>query len=58
MSLLQCFGHDLRSDPLDLDIHLQGGDAILGAGDFEVHVAEMIFQALDIGQDSSNVRLL
>src|SRR3546814_6855045 len=31
--------HDFLGDALDLDVHLQGGDAVRGAGDLEVHVA-------------------
>ena len=34
----------------DLDVHLQRGDALLGAGDLEVHVAEVILVAEDVGQ--------
>ena len=37
--------------PAIFDIHLQRGDAALGAGDFEVHVAEMILVAEDVGED-------
>ena len=32
--------HDLDRDALDLDVHLQGGDALFRAGDLEVHVAQ------------------
>src|SRR5579884_802452 len=49
--LLQGFTHDLRGDARDLDIHLQGGDAVAGAGDFEIHVAVVVFGAGDIGED-------
>ena len=42
--------HDLRGDRGDLDVHLQRGDALLGAGDLEVHVAEMILVAEDVGE--------
>ncbi len=35
--------HDLFGDALDLDVHLERGDARFRAGDLEVHVAEMIF---------------
>ena len=35
---------------LDLDIHLDGGDAVHRARDLEVHVAEEVLKALDIGQ--------
>ncbi len=51
MCLLQCFLHHLRAQTADLDIHLQGGDALGSAGDFEIHIAEVVFGALDIGQD-------
>ena len=43
--------HDLLGDALDLDVHLQRGDALVGAGHLEVHVAEMILVAEDVGQD-------
>ena len=46
------------SDALDLDVHLQGGDALVGAGDFEVHIAQVIFGAQDIGQHGHSRRLL
>jgi hypothetical protein len=42
--------HDLFGDAGDLDVHLQGGDALFGAGDLEVHVAEMILVAKDVGE--------
>ena len=40
-----------RVKPGDLDVHLDGGDALLGAADLEVHVAEVIFVAEDVGED-------
>src|SRR5262249_6274726 len=42
--------HDLVGDPGGLDIHLQASDPLRGAGDLEVHVAQVILDALDIGQ--------
>ena len=42
--------HDLFGDAGDLDVHLQRGDALFGAGHLEVHVAEMILVAEDVGQ--------
>ena len=42
--------HDLLGDALDLDVHLQRGDAVRGAGDLEVHVAEVILVAEDVGE--------
>ena len=40
--------HDLFGDAGDFDVHLQRGDAVFGAGDLEVHVAEMIFVAENV----------
>ena len=39
-----------RRDALDLDVHLQRGDAVAGAGDLEIHVAEVILVAEDVGE--------
>ena len=50
--------HDLLGDALDLDVHLERGDAVLRAGDLEVHVAEMILVAEDVGEDGEAVVLL
>src|SRR5690606_25264154 len=41
---------DLTGQARDLDVHLQRGDAGAGAGDLEVHVAEVILVAEDGGQ--------
>ena len=49
---------DLERDARDLDVHLQGGDALLGAGDLEVHVAEVVLDAGDVGEDDVVVALL
>ena len=46
---------DVFGNALDLDIHLDGGDALFGAGDLEVHVAQEVFEALDIGEDGDAV---
>ncbi len=51
MGLLQRLGHDTHVQAADLDVHLQGGNALAGAGDFEVHIAQVVFQPLDVGQD-------
>ena len=40
-----------RRDARDLDVHLQRGDALRGAGDLEVHVAVVVFLAGDVGED-------
>src|SRR5579872_2177438 len=44
--------HDIDRDAADLDVHLHRGDAVHRAGDFEVHLAERVFEALDIAQNS------
>ena len=44
-------GHHLGADAGDLDVHLQGRDALGGPCHFEVHVAQVILGALNIGQD-------
>jgi len=43
--------HDLFSDALDLDVHLQRGHTFGGTGYFEVHVAQVVFVTQDVGQD-------
>ena len=43
---------DRSGQAVDLDIHLDGGDTLLGTSHLEVHVAEEIFQTLDIGQNN------
>ena len=35
----------------DLDVHLNAGDAVFGARDFEIHIAEVIFVTEDVGED-------
>ena len=47
---------DLLADAGDLQIELDAGDAVLRAGDFEVHVAEVIFVADDVGQAARSDR--
>ena len=43
--------HDLGRDPGNLDVHLERGDPRLGPGHLEVHVAQMILVAEDVGQN-------
>jgi hypothetical protein len=50
--------HDFLRDALDLDVHLQRGDAAIGAGHLEVHVAEVILVAEDVGQHREAVAFL
>src|SRR5690606_22463415 len=42
--------HDLLGDAVDLDVHLQGGDAFRGSGDLEVHVAQMVLVAQNVAE--------
>ena len=44
--------HDLGRDPLYLDVHLERGDPVLGPGDLEVHVAQVVLQSHDVAQDA------
>ena len=50
LGLAECDPHDLFGDAGDLDVHLQRGHAALGAGHLEVHVAEMVLVAEDVGE--------
>ncbi len=50
--------HDLFGDALDLDIHLQRGDALLCTGYLEIHVAKVIFVAQDVGEHRKTVAFL
>src|SRR4051812_7317498 len=58
LGLGQGVAHDLERDARDLDVHLQGGDALRRARDLEVHVAEVILNARDVGEDRVVVALL
>ena len=58
LGLRERVAQDLERDARDLDVHLQRGDALLGAGDLEVHVAEVVLDAGDVGEDDVVVALL
>src|SRR5574344_1615374 len=49
--LFQSLTHEFGRDALDLDIHLESGDAFGGTGNLEVHIAEVIFRSGDIRED-------
>src|SRR6185437_14261248 len=49
---------DLEGHAGDLDVHLQRRDAAVGAGDLEVHVAEVVLDAGDVGQHDVVLALL
>src|SRR5829696_6866316 len=56
--LVEGVAQDLEGDAADLDVHLERGDPTLGAGDLEVHVAEVILDAGDVGQHDVVLALL
>ena len=49
--LLDRFECDVEGETLDLEVELEAGDAVLGAGDLEVHIAEVVFRTEDVGED-------
>src|SRR5437879_13523418 len=51
LRLRERFAHHADGDAQYLDVHLQRGDARASAGDFEVHVAVMIFGSGDVRED-------
>src|SRR3990172_839254 len=50
--LVQGLAHDIAVDAADLDVHLQRGDPAGGTGDLEIHVAQVILVAEDVGENS------
>ena len=51
VSLRQSGLHNLFGNGRNFDIHLQSGNAVFGTGNFEVHIAEMVFITQNIGQN-------
>src|ERR1041385_5377245 len=49
--LLDGLGHDLVRDALELEVELEAGDALGGAGDLAVHVAIRVLPADDVGEE-------
>ena len=47
--LMQRLAHDVTIDATDLDVHLQRSDTARCAGDFKIHVAQMVFVAENVG---------
>src|SRR3989337_1620808 len=58
LRLLERVPHDLLRHSADLDVHLERGDPLPRTGDLEVHVAQVILCALDVGEDDVIVTLL
>jgi len=52
------FRHDLRGDAADFDVHLQSGDAVARAGDFEVHIPKVVFGSQNVRQDDVSLAFL
>jgi hypothetical protein len=50
--------HDRELDAGDLEVHLDRGDALRGAADLEVHVAEVVLGAQDVGEDGASLPFL
>ena len=48
--LMQRVVDHVVADALDLHVQLDGGDAVGGAGDLEIHVAHVVFLALNVGE--------
>src|SRR5882762_7627883 len=53
--LVERAGEDLPVHAGDLDVHLDGGDALRGAAHLEVHVAQVVLVAEDVGEDRDPV---
>ena len=49
-ALLKRLLDDVRSQAIDLDVDLDGGDTLLGTSDLKVHIAVEVLDALDIGE--------
>ena len=47
-ALLECLGNDVVGQTVDLDIHLDGGDALAGAAYLKVHIAVEVLHALNV----------
>ena len=56
--LAERFADDLLADAGNLQIKLDPGHAVLSAGHLEIHVAEMVLIADDVGQQNPAVLLL
>src|SRR5229473_209754 len=56
--LMQRLAHHVARHAADLVVHLDRGDAVGRARDLEVHVAEMVLVAEDVGEDTYLIALL
>src|SRR6185312_11097141 len=58
MRLIERDTHDLFGDAGDLDVHLQRGHAVRRTRNLEVHIAEVVFIAENVGQDGEVLAFL
>ena len=58
MRLLERGLQDVVCQPLDLDVHLDGGHTFACASDLEVHVTECILESEDVGKNRDVVPFL
>ena len=56
--LIQSNFHDFRGDRGNLDVHLQGRNALSRARYLEVHITEVIFVTQDVGKNSKPLPFL
>jgi hypothetical protein len=50
--------NDVHLDPANLEIQLDSGDPVYGSGDFEIHIAIMVFITNDVGQQGPGIAFL
>ena len=58
LRLTKCASENLNGQAAGLVVHLESGDALLGTRNLEIHVAEEVLDALDIGEDDNVVSFL
>ena len=58
LSLSQSDLHDFLADAFNLDVHLQSSHAVIGTSNLEVHIAEVVFVAENIGQNGKLIAFL
>ncbi len=58
LALISASRTDGQGNGIELQVDLNGGDALFRSGDFEVHVAEVVLESGDVGQDDMTVAFL
>ncbi len=54
-SLKQGLFHGIARESFDFEVHLEGGNAVFCAADFEVHITEVVFIADDVSEHGVSV---